>query len=113
MVQSWRGFRYQTGEVKEIARKLKEDIIVDVDIDCDEELDELIKDLEKEGIYKIEGLAYDDKARDLVEEPEFRFRIGFYTKPVKAGEIEEDKILYIDFFTIAEEEESYDEVFWG
>ncbi|WP_094551890.1 hypothetical protein [Petroclostridium xylanilyticum] len=113
MTMSWRGFRYQTGEVKEIAQKLKENGLVEADADTDEELDELIKDLEKEGIYRVEGLPYDHSARDQVEEPEFYARIGFYTKPVKVDEIDKDKILYIDFFRIEEQEESYDEIFWG
>lgn len=113
MTNSWRGFRYQTGEVKEIAQKLKVHDIVQVDLDRDEELDELIKDLEQESIYQIEGLPYDEQALDLVKEPEFRFRIGFSTGPVKADEIDRDKILFIDFFTIEEPEESYDDVFFG
>ncbi len=113
MSLSWRGFRYQTGEVQEIAKKMKEGQIVSVDIDQDEEMDELIKDLEQESIYRVEGLPEDYDARALVDEPEFRFRIGFYTKQVKANEIGENKILYIDFFTIEEPEESYDEIFWG
>ena len=64
---SWRGFRYQTGEVKEMAQKLKEGNLVEADLDDERELDEIIKDLEAEGVYPVEGLPYDDKARDQVE----------------------------------------------
>ncbi|NLY43098.1 MAG: hypothetical protein GX066_03820 [Clostridiaceae bacterium] len=110
---SWRGFRYQTGEVKEIVRELKEKGFAEADADTDEELEELLKDLEKEGIYRVEGLPEDYEARDLAEEPEFYVRMGFYTSPVKAEDIEKDKILYIDFFRIEEPEESYDDIFWG
>lgn len=113
MSLSWRGFRYQTGEVKEIAEKLKQGEIVPVDIDEDEELDVLIKDLEQEGIFRVKGLSEDYDALDTVENPEFRFRLGFYTQPVTKDEINDEQIMYIDVFTIEEPEESYDEVFWG
>ena len=113
MSTSWRGFRYQTGEVKAIAEKLKEGQIVPVDIDDDREIDVLIQDLKAEGIYKAADLAEDTAALDTVENPEFRFRMAFYTDPVKEQQIQEDKRLYIDFYTIEAPEESYDEVFWG
>lgn len=112
MVVLWRAFRYQTGEVKEIAEKLKQDAMVEVDIDQDEELDELIKDLKNEGIYKIKGLSYDYEARHFVDHPEFWVRIGFYTLPVRADEIEEEKILYIDFFKVQEIEDKCLDLFF-
>ena len=113
MTTSWRGFRYQTGEVEAIAEKLKEGQIVPVDIDDDREIDALIQDLETQGIYKIADLEVDTAAVDTVENPEFRFRRAFYTESAKAKQIAEDKRLYIDFYTIEEPEESYDDVFWG
>ena len=80
-----------------MVQELKEKGLVEADADSDWELEEFIKDLEKEGIFRVEGLEEDYEARDLVKEPEFYVRIGFYTSPVKVEEIEQDKILYIDF----------------
>ncbi|WHH61399.1 hypothetical protein [Petroclostridium sp. X23] len=113
MSLSWRGFRYQTGEIEDIVKKLRDEGLVEVDADTDEEVNEVIKDLGKMNIYQIEGLPYDYNARVLADEPEFLVRIGFSTRPVKAEDIDKDKILYIDFFRIEEPEKSYDEVFWG
>ena len=113
MTMSWRGFRYQTGEIDEIAQKLKEGNLVEADIDKMEELDQVIQDLKEAGIFLVEGLPYDYKARDTVEEPQFHARLGFYSSSVKADEVDKDKIMYIDFFLIEEDEKGYDEIFWG
>ena len=109
----WKGIRYQTGEIKKVAEELKKGKIVEMDLDFEEELDEVITDLEEEGIYKIKDYPYDYNAIDLVENPEFMLRAGFYTEPVNINDINEEKILFIDFFMIEEQEEDYDEIFWG
>lgn len=44
-----RGFRYQTGEIDEVAKLLKEGNIPEIDIDFEYEIKEVISDLEGFG----------------------------------------------------------------
>jgi hypothetical protein len=110
MSESLRGFRYQTGEIKEIAKKLKKGEIVQVDIDIEREIDEVINDLKNQGIYKIKDMPYDYKALDGEKEPEFEMRVGFYRQEIILKQAEKDKIMYIDFFHINEEEDAYGQI---
>lgn len=105
-----RGFRFQTGEIKEVVQRLKNDEIVQMDIDEEGELDEVVKDLQKYSIYKIKDMPYDYKALDGVKEPEFEMRVGFYSQPVDYKDTDKEKIMYIDFFTVQEEETTYGEI---
>lgn len=111
MVEKFRGFRYQTGEIKEIAEKLKEGDIVQVDIDYDSEIPQVINDLKKQGIFPVDGLEYDYDALNGEEEPEFEVRIGFFTEKVKKDQINKEDIMFIDFFIPNEEEDPYGVIF--
>ncbi len=106
----FRETRYQTGETEEIITEMKNGKIPCVDVDNQDELDWYIEQLKKHGIYRIDGLACDRKARDGVKEPDFECRIAFFTKPVKAGEIKPEYALFIDFYFEPEIEETYDSI---
>jgi len=106
----FRQVRYQTGEIEDIIKEMKSGNIPPMDVDDEDELQWFIQQLEKHGIYKVEGLPYDKNARDVLKEPEFEFRIGFYTRSVKADEINPKDLMYIDFYFEPIPEETYDSV---
>lgn len=99
-----RGFRFQTGEFKDIANEIRKSNIPEVDIDSDKEYKELLCDLESEGIYAAEK-DLDKKAINKVENPEFQYRTSFYIDNDKS------KLGFIDFYTVDEPEETYADVF--
>ena len=74
----------------------------EIDIDKEWELDDLMQDLTEKGLQRTGEM--DEKAVDLVENPEFYGRI-----PV----VYQDREGYLDFYLIEEEEKGYDEIFWG
>ncbi|MCX7923523.1 MAG: hypothetical protein N3B21_16165 [Clostridia bacterium] len=103
--------RYQTGEINDVIEEMKQGQIPCMDVDNKEELNWVVSELSKNGIYKIENLAYDKDARDRIKEPEFEFRIGFYNSPVSANDVDTNAIMYIDFYFAPDEEETYDSIF--
>jgi hypothetical protein len=100
-----RGFRYQTGEIKDIAEKMKKGNIPEIDIDNDEEYNSVIEDLKKYNINLMENVEVDEHAVDTVEKPEFQFRTTFYI------ENDKNKTAYADFFMIEPPDETYADVF--
>lgn len=102
--------RYQTGEMSQIIDEMKKGNIPCMDVNDNDELNWFIKQLESKGIYKIEGLPYDNNARDRVKEPDFEYRIAFYTSPVTSDKIEGKKPLYIDFYFEPIVDRTYDPV---
>ncbi len=109
----FRQFRYQTGEIDEVIAEMKNGNIPCMDVYDEAELEWVIERLSERGIYKVEGLPYDKTARDTVQEPEFEFRIAFSDRPLNAGEIGGQKLMYIDFYFEPVEERDYDPIFWG
>ena len=97
-----RGFRFQTGEQKDILKSLLQKGSAEIDIDREWGLDDLMQDLTEKGLQRTGEM--DEKAVDLVENPEFYGRI-----PV----VYQDREGYLDFYLIEEEEKGYDEIFWG
>lgn len=106
----FRQVRYQTGEIQDIINELKKGSIPCMDVDDMKELEWFIQQLAKYGIYRVEGLPYEKNARDRVREPEFEFRVPFYTKHLKSDEVKRENLMYIDFYFEPEIEETYDSV---
>lgn len=102
--------RFQTGEMSQIIDEMKKGNIPCLDVLDNDDLNWFIKELETKGIYKIEDMPYDQNARDRVKEPEFDYRIGFYTSPVKASELNDNKPMYIDFYFEPIVDRTYDPV---
>lgn len=100
--------RYQTGELEDVTAAMKKNEIPCMDVIDHQEFEWVLKQLEVKGIYAVEGLPYDKNARDVIAEPEFEFRAGFYTRPVKAGEIDPKELMYIDFYFEPFIDETYD-----
>lgn len=100
-----RGFRYQTGEIKDIVEELKKGNIPEIDVDNEKEYKEVIEDLKEYNIYLMENAEMDEHAVDRVKKPEFQFRMPFY------NENDTSKIVYADFYTIEPPEETYADVF--
>lgn len=100
MTMSWRGFRFQTGEMEEILSSITENGSAEVDIDEVEEVDMVLADLEQNGVKKTD-IPYDFSAVDTEKNPDFYARIFF------------EKDVYIDFYHVDQKEEDYDEIFWG
>lgn len=102
--------RYQTGEVDDIIREMKEGKVPCMDVDNYDELNWFINLLAERGIFRVEDLPYDRTARDRIKEPEFEFRAAFYTKPVKSSEVNKSDLMYIDFYFEPDVEETYDSI---
>ncbi|ADQ40640.1 hypothetical protein Calkr_1132 [Caldicellulosiruptor acetigenus I77R1B] len=102
-----RGFRYQTGEIDEVAKLLKEGNIPEIDIDFEYEIQEVIGDLESFGFEVAWEDAYDYDAVDKIEHPDFMFRLKMVEKST-------GKICYLDFYEgPKDQEDGYDEIWWG
>lgn len=102
-----RGFRYQTGEIDEVAKLLKEGNIPEIDIDFEYEIKEVISDLEGFGFEVATDNAYDYDAVDKIEHPDFMFRLKMVEKST-------GKICYLDFYEgPKDQEDGYDEIWWG
>ncbi len=98
-----RGFRFQTGEISDVADEITANGCCEMDVDDLKEIDDVFIDL---GEYNINFTGnIDENAVDRVKVPEFHGRY-FVT-------YNDDQEGYIDFHLIEEEEESYDEIFWG
>jgi len=102
--------RYQTGEINQIIDEMKKGNIPCMDVNDVDELNWFIKQLETKGIYKVEDMPYDINARDRVKEPEFEYRIAFYTSPVKAADLNGKTPMYIDFYFEPIVDRTYDPI---
>ncbi len=102
--------RFQTGEMSQIIDEMKKGNIPCMDVTDADEMNWFIKQLETKGIYKVEDLPYDRNARDGVKEPEFEYRIAFYTSPIKASDLNGKTPMYIDFYFEPIIERTYDPV---
>ncbi|OQB16033.1 MAG: hypothetical protein BWY15_00161 [Firmicutes bacterium ADurb.Bin193] len=88
-----RGFRFQTGEIKEIARELKEKGFAEVDIDIESEIQGVFDDLKEYGIFFGSDCTLDYDAANSADEKEF-----FARASLPDG-------LYIDFYLVDQPEE--------
>lgn len=102
--------RFQTGELKQIIDEMNKGNIPCMDVNDNEELNWFIGQLETKGIYKIQDMPYDKDARDRVKEPEFEYRIAFFSSPIKASELDGRTPLYIDFYFEPIIDRTYDPV---
>lgn len=102
--------RFQTGEIKQIIDEMKKGNIPCMDVNDGDEMNWFIKELESKGIFRVEDIPYDKNARDRVKEPEFEYRIAFYTSPVKASGLEGKTPMYIDFYFEPIVDRTYDPV---
>ena len=101
--------RFQTGEIKQIIDEMKKGNIPCMDVNDGDEMNWFIKELESKGIFRVEDIPYDKNARDRVKEPEFEYRIAFYTSPVRASGLEGIP-MYIDFYFEPIVDRTYDPV---
>ncbi|WP_039763609.1 MULTISPECIES: hypothetical protein [unclassified Caldicellulosiruptor] len=102
-----RGFRYQTGEIEEIAKLLKEGNIPEVDIDFEREIEEVISDLKMYGFEVAKENSYDYDAVNKIEHPDFMFRL-------KLIDTATGKTCFVDFYEgPKDEDDGYDEIWWG
>lgn len=107
-MEELRGFRYQTGEIKTIAEKMRETGCVEADIDDVRELDEVAADLKPYGYTAVGEIDVSNPTHiDLDAHPDYYGRMTFTHKDT------ESQLYYIDFFLIEEDEESYDEIYYG
>ena len=90
--------RYQTGEIKKIISDMQNRLIPCMDVDDSEELNWFIGQLEANGVYKVSGQQYDVNARDRVKEPEFEYRISFYSSPITLQEAQDKKLMFLDVY---------------
>ena len=102
--------RFQTGEIKQIIDEMKKGNIPCMDVNDGDEMNWFIKELESKGIFRVEDIPYDKNARDRVKEPEFEYRIAFYTSPVRASVLEGKTPMYIDFYFEPIVDRTYDPV---
>lgn len=102
--------RFQTGELDDVIKEMKNGTIPVMDVDDNDELNWVIDQLAKRGMYKVEDLPYDKDARDKLKEPEFEYRIAFYTSSVKSSDIDKKELMYIDFYTPLIVDEDYDSI---
>lgn len=98
----WRGFRYQTGEIEELAEALKRDGNAQADIDHGDEIEIFNAALEKHDIHIDRSVEPDYRAVDLNQNPEFFSRL-IYDAPF--GRVS------IDYFLVDQKEESYADIF--
>lgn len=102
-----RGFRYQTGEIEEVAKLLKEGNIPEIDIDFEREIEEVISDLKAYGFDVAKENNRDYDAVDKIEHPDFMFRL-------KLIDTSNGKVCFVDFYEgPKDEEDGYDEIWWG
>lgn len=90
--------RYQTGEIKKIISDMQNGLIPCMDVDDSEELNWFIGQLQENGLYKVSGQQYDVNARDRVKEPEFEYRISFYSSPITMQEAQDKKLMFLDVY---------------
>jgi hypothetical protein len=83
-----------------VARELRENGFARMDVDDAGELEEVLRDLEEHGV-AAKGAATAYTADGMEDEPEFYARVRF----AGGG--------YVDFFLVDQQEETYDEIFWG
>ena len=101
---------FHTGELSQLIDEVRKGNIPCMDVFDDDEMEWFIKQLESKSIYKIHDLPYDRSARDTVKEPEFEFRIAFYTSRISATELQGKTPLYIDFYFEPFIDRTYDPV---
>ncbi len=102
--------RFQTGEMTQIIDEMKKGNIPCMDVYDDDETDWFIKQLEIQGIYRIQDIPYDKNARDRVKEPEFEYRAAFYTSRISSAQLNGGIPLYIDFYFEPYVDRTYDPV---
>ncbi len=97
--------RYQTGEVREVAEKMKQREIPQLEVIDMEEFEIFAGRLNELGIFLAVDIPFDKTARDGVKEPEFEFRAAF-----TAAQDRVEELMFIDVYFEAEPEETYDPV---
>ncbi len=103
-----RAFRYQTGEVDEVVKELREKGSVEVDVDSEDKIRPFLKDLERHGIYERSDIPWDYEAISFFEKQDFLCRVQVEDRscqPPKTG-------LFIDFYSEYVEDD-YADIFWG
>jgi hypothetical protein len=106
----FRQIRFQTGETADIAAEMKKGCIPCMDVDDIDEFDLFVNQLSKHNIFRVEGMPYDKNARNRINEPEFEFRVPFYSQPVKAGDVKPEGLMYIDVYFEPDIERTYDTI---
>ena len=102
--------RYQTGEVREVAEKMKQREIPQLEVIDMEEFEIFAGRLNELGIFLAVDIPFDKTARDGVKEPEFEFRAAFRDRTDTAAQDHVEELMYIDVYFEAEPEETYDPV---
>lgn len=107
----FRQIRYQTGELDDVINEMKKSMIPCMDVDDYDEMEWVVDRLSEKGVYRVEGLPYDKNARDRIKEPEFEFRIGFYSRPVTSKDVQIKDLMFIDFYFEPDIDKTYDPIF--
>ncbi|MDQ2085973.1 hypothetical protein RBH29_05905 [Herbivorax sp. ANBcel31] len=104
--------RYQTGEIKDVAKEMKTGKIPCMDVKDMDEFMWVTKELVKQGVFLVESIPFDKSARNPIKEPEFEFRAAFSSnKPDSNNPIDKDNFMYIDFYFDPYEEKDYQSIF--
>lgn len=97
--------RFQTGEIEEIVREMKNGNIPCMDVVDMDEYNWVVQKLSEHGILRLENVPLDKNARDKLKEPEFEFRAAFS----QSGD--SNNLMYIDFYFEPFIEEDYASIY--
>lgn len=104
------GYRFKIEDCEELAAELKEKGRANADIENEDDLDIFFSELSLCGIYRTDEVEADYDAIDRTECPEFNVRVAFTESE---NYQEGDRLLYVDFFLLGQDEDNYDrDIFW-
>lgn len=106
----FRQIRYQTGETDEIKSEMEKGNIPCMDVDNMEDFYFFVGMLSGKGVFLVDSVPFDTKARDRVKEPEFEFRAAFTFNKSDLNKEAPINLVFIDFYFEPEVEESYDSI---
>ena len=95
----YQGFKHRSDECEELARLLRTEGYGQAEMEEEEEMDIFLRELEINGVYRIEDADEDMEALDSDDEPLFHTR-WFFTdaQDASVNELEDEKIWPVDFF---------------
>jgi len=100
-----RAFRYQTGEVEEVAAELRKTGHTEVEVIKEDRIMPFLADMEEYGFYVARDVPFDYEAISFFDNQDFVCRVHLDDR-------QEGKRVYIDFFCDYEET-SYDPIYLG
>ncbi|TYQ15532.1 UNVERIFIED_CONTAM: hypothetical protein Cloal_1999 [Acetivibrio alkalicellulosi] len=104
--------RYQTGEIVDVVKDMKNGNIPCMDVKDMDEFMWVVKQLSKHDVFLVESIPFDKSVRDPLKEPEFEFRAAFSSQASFCTSIDNiSELMYIDFFFEPYQEKDYDPIF--